>query len=154
MGYTILKVIMRWNSFINMVCDVRPNKDDVHRTRLTVGGDRLGSEAYSAAPHEVARLLHPLHPKAAILLRPCLQYTGGCLFEIWKGSGATDSMDRYREVAICSHGGKLYAKHNRSQLLPTVAKLTEDTQFGGGLHGGETAIAHLCLKATCQAQCI
>ena len=28
-------------TYVNMVYNVRPNKDDVHRTRLNVGGDRL-----------------------------------------------------------------------------------------------------------------
>ena len=112
-----------------------------------VGGDRLGSEAFSAAPKQVAKHLHPLHVKAAILVRPALQWVGGYLFEVWKGSGATDALDRFREVAITVHDGKLFSRFYRNNMIGTVDSLTEDTQFGGGLHGGETAIAHLALKA-------
>ena len=78
-------------------------------------------------------------------LRPALQWTGGYLFAIWKGSGSMGSLDRYREVAIVVHDGKVYGKHTWSKLLPAVGRLTETTHFGGGLHGGETGIAHLTL---------
>ena len=31
--------------------------------------------------------------------------------------------------------------------MPSIEQITNETQFGGGLHGGETAIAHLALKS-------
>ena len=33
-----------------MVCDIRPKKDDVYRTRLTVGGDKLDYEGDASSP--------------------------------------------------------------------------------------------------------
>ena len=37
-------------TYANIVCNVRPNKDDVHRTRLTVGGDRLDYNGDASSP--------------------------------------------------------------------------------------------------------
>ena len=37
-------------TYVRMVCDIRPKKDDVYRTRLTVGGDRLIYAGNPAAP--------------------------------------------------------------------------------------------------------
>ena len=37
-------------TYANMVCDVRPKKDDVYRTRLTVGGDKLDYDGDASSP--------------------------------------------------------------------------------------------------------
>lgn len=37
-------------TYAKMVCDIRPKKNDVHRTRLTVGGDRLIYPGNPTAP--------------------------------------------------------------------------------------------------------
>lgn len=59
-----------------------------------------------------------------------------------------DDINRFRKVAITVHDGKLCSRYSRTNMLPTIDAITEDTQFGGGLRGGDTAIAHLTLKAS------
>ena len=118
------------------------------RTRQTaVGGDRFESEAFSAAPLQVSPHVHALYVKSSIWIRPALQWVGGFLFELWKGAGAIDELARTRDVTICVHTGKLFGKHSRTELLPAISGATEQTQFGEGMHGGETAVAHLGLNA-------
>ena len=70
------------------------------------------------------------------------------MFEIWKGSGEIDALGRFREVAITVHDGKLFRRFYRNNMIPIIAAITEDTQLGGGLDGGEIGIAHLTLKAS------
>ena len=94
----------------------------------------------------MARHVRALFAKAALWVRPSLQWTGGYLFELWKGSGEMDDLRRTRDVTIVTHNGKLFGGHYRQQLMPTVAQLTTCMQFGEGMHGGETAPAHLALR--------
>ena len=129
-----------------------------HTRQTAVGGDRLGSEAFSAAPLQASAHVHALYVKSSLWIRLALQWVGGFLFGIWKGSGAIEELARTRDVIICVHSGKLFGKRYRTELLPAISGATEQTQFGEGMHGGETAVARLGLRAagdwiTSRGQC-
>ncbi len=69
------------------------------------------------------------------------------LSELYKGKGAVSTCLSYRDVNLADNSAKVFGKRIRSSLLEPLQACTFETQFGSGLHGGETAIAHLYLRA-------
>lgn len=58
-----------------------------------------------------------------------------------KGSEA--NRRNYRDIVPVDDCGKSVSKHIRKNTLPLVGELTSNTQYGSGLNGGKTAVAHL-----------
>ena len=56
----------------------------------------------------------------------------------------------YRDVLLADDSGKAVGRLIRKKLFPKAAKMSMDTQFGGGLNGGETAFAHLYVMLTAE----
>ena len=48
-------------------------------------------------------------------------------------------------MTIVSHASKLFGKHFRALLMPFIAQITAGTQYGEGMHGGETGLERLFL---------
>ena len=65
---------------------------------------------------------------------------------LFKGKGSPALIKSYRDVLLSDFDGKAVQRFLRSRLFPQAQALSMSTQFGGGLHGGETAIAHLYLR--------
>ena len=98
-------------------------------------------------PRKVAQLYHTVVAKAIAQLRPPIQWRGGMLSEIFKGKGSSSTCSSYRDINLADHTATIFGKTIRTSLMPALSDVTCATQFGSGLHGGETAIAHLCLRS-------
>ena len=111
------------------------------------GEGLLCTDVFAAFPNEMSRLQFPLIVKSFVRIQPPLQWKGGMLHELFKGKGASSIRKNYRDILLSNDGGKFALKLIRRQLLPIAIALSLDTQYGGGLNGGETAFAHLQVRA-------
>ena len=94
----------------------------------------------------MSHLQFPLVLKSFVRVQPPLQWKGGTLFALFKAKGSPSSCCNYRDILLGDDSGKAIGKLIRSRLLPAASALSVSTQFGGGMHGGETAFAHLYLR--------
>ena len=53
----------------------------------------------------------------------------------------------YRDISLGKYMAKLHGRWIRQKLLPALSSLTKCTQWGAGLHGGDTSLAHLQFRA-------
>ena len=96
----------------------------------------------AAAPAEIADIYYPVVFKSFARLYPPLQWRGGALQELFKKGSESNKKD-FRDGVLADDSGKSVSKYIRTNVLPLVDNLTSNTQYGSGLNGGETAIAHL-----------
>ncbi len=66
--------------------------------------------------------------------------------DLFKNKGSPALISSYRDILLMDDDGKAVQRLVRKKLFPIASKLCVDSQFGGGLNGGETAIAHLYLR--------
>ncbi len=66
--------------------------------------------------------------------------------DLFKNKGSPALISSYRDVLLMDDDGKGVQRLLRKKLFPLANLLCVDSQFGGGLNGGETAIAHLYLR--------
>ena len=66
--------------------------------------------------------------------------------DLFKNKGSPALISSYRDILLMDDDGKAVQRLVRKKLFPIANKLCVDSQFGGGLNGGETAIAHLYLR--------
>ena len=148
----------RWGTLVADVAKVRkdpaviPSKIELIRRfskakRKAVPEDGLGGELFAAQPHRLARLYHPLLTKATTSFMVPLQIRGGQVHEIYKGKGPQQHASSYRDVTISSEFAKAFGSLLRPRMLPVIAELAGDTQFGSGLNAGATDVAHLLVRA-------
>eukprot|EP00973_Karenia_brevis_P069029 9595863-Karenia_brevis.AAC.1 len=124
-----------------MACLFQQNKSN-----KAVGEDLLDDLLFKKSP-ALAFIYWPLFLKACLQLRPPLQFRGGMLHELLKGSGNSHSCTGYRDINLVDSPGKSFGRMLRSVLYPSAAAASVGTQWGAGMNGGETSIVHLYLKA-------
>ena len=110
------------------------------------GEGKLVSDVFKFFGPTMAELFFPLVVKTCTRIQPPLQWKGGMICDLFKGKGSPALINSYRDILLSDHDGKAVQRFLRARLFPTAQLLSADTQFGGGLHGGETAIAHLYLR--------
>ncbi len=66
--------------------------------------------------------------------------------ELFKNKGSPSLISSYRDILLADDDGKGVQRLLRKSLVPLAHKICVETQFGGGLNGGETAVAHLYLR--------
>jgi len=110
------------------------------------GESRICTDVFKQFPDIMSRLQYPLVVKTFVRIQPPLQWKGGMLCELFKNKGSTSMCGNYRDILLADDSGKGVMKLIRKRLLPLAASLTKQTQFGGGLNGGETAFAHLYVR--------
>ncbi len=66
--------------------------------------------------------------------------------DLFKNKGFPALIASYRDILLMDDDGKAVQRLVRKKLFPIANRLCVDSQFGGGLNGGETAIAHLYLR--------
>eukprot|EP00973_Karenia_brevis_P008682 1174351-Karenia_brevis.AAC.1 len=110
--------------------------------RKAYGEDLLCGEVFREFSSDLAMLLYPLHFKIVCRIQVPLQHKGGMVVEYFKNKGASEHCGSYRDIMLTNDGGKSFAKLLRKKLMPIARAITLSSQCGGGLHGGETAIAH------------
>ena len=68
------------------------------------------------------------------------------MVELFKGRGSMSIVKNYRDITMGDQDAKAVGRWLRGKLLAAVAAITAVTQWGSGLHGGETAITHLQVR--------
>ncbi len=74
--------------------------------------------------------------------------------DVFKNKGSPALISSYRDILLMDDDGRAVQRLVRKKLFPIANKLCVDSKFfclfffvgGGGLNGGETAIAHLYLR--------
>ena len=66
--------------------------------------------------------------------------------DLFKNKGSPALIRSYRDILLMDDDGKGVQRLVRKRLFPIANAICVDSQFGGGLNGGETAIAHLYLR--------
>lgn len=112
------------------------------------GENRLGGEISKLLPRVMATIMHPLHCKAALFIRLPVQWLGGCGQELMKASGSRSEIGSYREITLADLSGKHFGGFVRASLMVAVVALSGSNQFGAGLNGGTTDLAHLPISQT------
>jgi len=116
------------------------------RPRKAPGEDTIVGTVYSSFSEDIMHLFMPLLLKSYMRIQPPIQWKGGMLQELFKGKGTSSQCKNYRDILLTDDAGKFVLKLVRKQLLPVATLLSHDTQYGGGLNGGETAFAHLQIR--------
>ncbi len=97
-------------------------------------------------PIDYAILTYPLVLKSFVRIQPPLQWKGGVLVELFKGKGSPSLCGNYRDILLADDQGKGISRIIRKRFMKLAMNLSHDTQYGGGLNGGETAFAQLYVR--------
>jgi hypothetical protein len=81
-----------------------------------------------------------------VRIQPPLQWKGGVLVELFKGKGSPSLCGNYRDILLADDQGKGISRIIRKRFMKLAMNLSHDTQYGGGLNGGETAFAQLYVR--------
>ena len=100
---------------------------------------------------EVTNLEYPLYIKSFLRMQPALQWKGGMAAALFKGKGSATDMSNYRDILLGNDNGKAFSGHVRRVIRPLVSFPSLGSQYGSGLNGGETAIAHLYMRSVIDA---
>ena len=107
------------------------------------GESTLVPELFRHFPKLLSEHYFPLYFKTYARLMPPLQWKGGMMQELFKNKGSPSIPSGYRDVLLADDDGKAIMKYIRQQVMPNIAEIIGDTQYGSGFGGGETAFAHL-----------
>jgi len=111
-----------------------------------IGNSLIAGDIYKHAASALAFVEFPLYFKIYQTLRPPLQWRGGVLCELFKNKGSPSIISNYRDICISDSSAKVLGKLVRHALLPAARGFALESQWGSGLHGGETAITHLYVR--------
>ena len=106
----------------------------------------IGTEVGATYARQVSKLLAPLAIRCALTTFTPIQWRGGQVQEIFKGKGVLSSPKSYRDVFLASFSGSSWSRFLRSRAQPWAERHALRTQFGSGLFGGGTDLAHLALQ--------
>ena len=131
---------------------ILPTISDIHHRYLRMKNNKAGGECnvttnvHKTFALSMAKAVWPLHVKATIRLSPPLQWKGGMVAALFKGKGSSAICENYRDILLADDNGKDFSAHLRHHMLPIVRHMAWGTQFGSGLNGGETCMAHLYIR--------
>ena len=84
------------------------------------GLDSLPPEAFKSNPQAMAELFYPVYMKTCLKLLQPLSWTGGVLFELYKGSGAHQLIESHRSIFLASCAGKSLHKILRTKVTAEI----------------------------------
>ena len=73
---------------------------------------------------------------------------GGCGQELLKSLGSRSDIGSYREVTLADLSGKHFGGYVRASMMVAIIARSGTNQFGAGLNGGATDLAHLLITQT------
>ena len=114
------------------------------------GPDGILDDYMRAAPDEMARAFHPLMVKMALRCEEPLLYKGGVAVDLYKGSGPSSSMARYRSILLNSAVCKHHHRFMRGRLLFFLQASFLRSQCGGLPGRGADAAAHVVRAFLCE----
>ena len=82
----------------------------------------LSGEAKALFPQTMSRIMHPLHTKAALYVRLPVQFTGGCVQELWKLKGSKSSYLQFPRHHTCgSRRERFWCLHSQCNPMCSLA---------------------------------
>ena len=115
------------------------------------GEDNIKNEFIRKYAQMFMILQYLLYVKSYMRLAPPLQWKGGLVAALFKGKGSPSLTSNHRDIMLGSDSGKSFVGHVRSCILRMVKYMSVDTQFGSGMNGGESAMAHLYVRCVIDA---
>ena len=94
------------------------------------GLDLLPPEVFKACPQKLATAYYPLMMKSCLQMIQPLSWTGGVLFELYKGSGMHQLLESHRSIFLASCAGKSLHKILRAKVNNAIGSSLD------GLHCG------------------
>ena len=76
----------------------------------------IGGELLKLFPILTALMVLPLHVKSAMTIRLPVQWLGGALMELFKGSGARVEIGSYRDITLAALEGKRFGSFIRIDI--------------------------------------
>ena len=120
------------------------------------GLDLLPPEVFKANPQKLARAYLPLMMKSCLQLVQPLAWTGGVLFELYKGSGAHQLQENHRSIFLASCAGKSLHKILRAKVNDAIGGTLDGLHCGSRKHAPVTlpalAVQLLCRQHKAQNQ--
>ena len=113
------------------------------------GLDLLPPEVFKACPSSLARAYFPLYMKACLKLLHPVSWTGGVLFELYKGSGAHQLMENHRSIFLSSCAGKPLHRILRAKVTAEVGQTLDGLHCGSRPHAPVTLPA-LAIQLLCR----
>jgi len=118
------------------ICNVPPLTDIIgsfaHASRSKgAGPDSLVDDLHFIAPHELARLWHPLYTKMALCVQEPLAFRGSLLVSFFKGKGDPGPFENDRVIYLGATPSKHYHKWMRARAV---------THAGAALHDDQCAV--------------
>ena len=122
------------------------------RNNRTFGTDCLPPELFKISPRLMATFLLPMFQKAYLHLAEPLQFKGGVIHDIYKGSGSPFDCPNNRGVFLFDVLAKTYHRIIRSRLLPSLENYATETMCGGIKARGTDIAYHILLSTIQYAQ--
>ena len=113
------------------------------------GLDLLPPEIYKACPQEMAKIYMPLFAKTCLKLEQPLAWSGGVLYELYKGSGAHDVMENHRSIFLASCPGKALQRLFRHKVSASIGH-TLDGLHCGSKKGAPVTLPSLAVQLLCR----
>ena len=108
---------------------------------------KVGNDLHRAAPKELASLYHPIHMKSVGMASAALPCKGGQTHPIDKKT-IVKRVTETRDVRLEDPPAKINSSTIRPSMKKCVSNGAMHTQWGSGMNGGSTEVAHLALEAS------
>jgi len=92
------------------------------------GPDSIIDDLHFIAPHELARIWHPLYTKMALHIQEPLAFRGSLLINFFKGKGEPGPFENDRVIYLGATPSKHYHKWMRSRAVKHVGDAIHDDQ--------------------------
>ena len=84
--------------------------------------------------------------KAFVFLHPPVQWRGGQVCYLYKGSGLFSLVPNYRDVTLADGSGKQFGQFVRKPSYKVLCQQALEGQYGSGLNSGSIEFTHLHLS--------
>ena len=96
---------------------------------------------------DITYLEWPVYVKTYLRIQPPLQWKGGMACVLFKGKGSPALIENHRDIMLGNDNGKTFADRVRQNIIHLVRHISLSSQFGSGLNGGETSMAHVYIRS-------
>jgi len=114
------------------------------KNNKAAGEDSIPGDLFKAAPHEMARIFHPLEVKATITGQQPLQWKGALQVEIPKKNAQNKTgTATKRGIAVADASGKQFQNYHRRHLMQAFLKQARPNACGGVPNRGTDFASHI-----------
>jgi hypothetical protein len=108
-----------------------------------LGEEQIPPELLKLTVTSSAHFWHSLFAKSVLRIREPIAWSGGLLYALFKGAGATNERTNYRAILLSSQLGKALHRSMRGCLTPYLQQFAVATQLGGIAGGGTDLVAQV-----------